>query len=1507
LGDPNVTRVWSPLLPEQLRFYFLHAMNAADPDIYICRTLRIRGEVDIARLRDSALELTRRHDVLRAYCRIVDDRPQLSLREDVGAAIRTIAVSTRAECDAIVASEHHIDEPFALDEGPLFRITIVTLGDETVVVLRFHHLIVDGTSVRLFIDGLLDTYAADQPLERPAQQFCEFASWESRRSAAAGSEDRAYWSRVLARPTALDLATGPRPARHTKRADTLHVVLDAALVTSLRQACRRHYVTPYIVVATLSQLLLHAVSGAADVVVGTPVAARPRREFQPMLGVLLNWIALRARFTSGTTFKELLVAARSELPNAYARQCTYEALLAAATVERDLARSPLFQATVNYARHEPLRAPAGLAVELDPVEVASTHYDLAFRFEEVGDTLRLGLTYYADAIDRASAERWCAAFVELATRCLDNEDAGLADVIPAFGAKQARTRRVAIAATFTADALEPLVTYWLARIGLASDVEIAPLDQIFQSLLDPAGIMATNRTGPNVVLVRLDDWKDPAHGVRELQRVLATQAERSAAETIVVACPSSTADDALEAELARVAESRRVHFVSYRDILARYPVDVIDEPSAAAYARAPYSSDFDAALALAIARAINAVIRPAPKVLVLDCDHTLWRGVVGEDGTHGLVVDEGHAKLQRLAAAAVGDGTLLCLASKNNEADVWAAFATTPGFALTRQMVTAHRIDWQPKSANLRALAKELGLGLDTFVFVDDSPVECAEVRAACPEVLVLQLPAESGRMCKFLDHVWPLDRRRATDTDRKRAALYAANAQRERLRAETTDLSGFIASLEVETRFVACSPETVARAAQLTQRTNQFTTTTRRRTEANLEAVIADGGGVLLVDASDRFGDYGIVGCAVYTAGLHVDSFMLSCRALGRGIEQRMLAELGRLARATGLTHVTVEVRRSPRNKPARAFFEAVAGPHRVGGASDDVWSYAIPTDEACTPQLIVASAVEAEDATHVAEPLALHEVWRELAALDTVAKIRREVERALARTRDTTTPFVAPRDELEASLAAIWSEVLNVDGIGVDDDYFAIGGDSIRSLALVARLVAAGLPVSVPDVHHHPTVARLAAALRGREITARVPAISAYPTSGPYPLAFAQRYVLAAYAAQNGPAPTAAFHVQDRFAIADPRGLSIDALCRAARLLVAGTPILHTRVARDGSQVELATYPDPISVEDLGGLDKDAQQAAISARLFADRMRPFDPYGGREAMIRLAVFVTSATTCELLVTAHHAFCDGWSLQAFYNRLFELYRANEQRTVAIERALAGDQHGYRELVHHEQEAARSPNITAFWREYLAARPLAHTPRRVDIRYQRRVLRRLDPRVLARATERVRGSRTSMKAVMLEAASAAFARDVASPLVAVVTNGRHEALSRPTEVFGLCWTFVPVVVRRELPHDARLAALHADLLATEAHARYPLADMFYGHDPAAIAPVSFNLTNFHHATWDRGSDLEVTRHESFHRFHFPVNIGVQLGDGMTVKVTWTTEHDEQAIHALVDRFAAELG
>jgi FkbH-like protein len=370
------------------------------------------------------------------------------------------------------------------------------------------------------------------------------------------------------------------------------------------------------------------------------------------------------------------------------------------------------------------------------------------------------------------------------------------------------------------------------------------------------------------------------------------------------------------------------------------------------------------ALATAIARRIHAILAPPYKVAALDCDEALWAGICGEDGPHGVVLDAPRRALQEFLAERRRSGLLLALCSKNNEEDVVETFRAHPEMPLRLEDFAARRINWDTKGEGLAWLAAELDLGLDSFILVDDNPKECTEAQAGAPEALALALPARAEEIPEFLRHVWAFDRARVTEEDRRRPEVYAQRAERAHAARGAASLEEFLATLGLEIRIAPLEAAQLARVAQLTQRTNQMNATLARRAEREIQALMANGAECLTVDVKDRFGNYGLTGVIIFRQGawsgsddgcesgrknadvnvgprgrpagrrpaLRVDTFLLSCRALGRGVEHRMVARLGEIALERGWETVEIAFVPGQRNRPAALFLESLCAPDAGG-----------------------------------------------------------------------------------------------------------------------------------------------------------------------------------------------------------------------------------------------------------------------------------------------------------------------------------------------------------------------------------------------------------------------------------------------------------------------------------------------------------------------------------------------------------------------------------------------
>jgi FkbH-like protein/FkbM family methyltransferase len=588
----------------------------------------------------------------------------------------------------------------------------------------------------------------------------------------------------------------------------------------------------------------------------------------------------------------------------------------------------------------------------------------------------------------------------------------------------------------------------------------------------------------------------------ELVDALAAFTRDTTAQTLLAVVPSdekATGSFApllapIENELLRrVRELPGVHAVGSEEIRARYPSPDFHQPDARQLGHVSYTADGFAAIGTSVFRMFAALRRLPFKVIALDCDHTLWQGACGEDGPLGVAVTPAHRALQEFMLRQMEAGMLLCLCSKNHGADVWAVFEQNPAMVLKREHVAAARINWSAKSDNLRMLATELRVGLDSVIFLDDNPTECAEVRAHCPEVLSLQLPVELERIESFLQHVWAFDHFAITNEDRARTQMVAAGGRREKFREHAPTLESFIAGLELKVTVFPPDKDALERIAQLTQRTNQFNFSTIRRSTGDLRQFLASPAArCLAVRVTDRFGDYGLVGALLYATdvdGLRVDTFLLSCRVLGRGVEHQVLADLGRRAMSDGKSWIEFAFRPTEKNQPARDFIISLGA---VGDIGQNTTLHRVTAAQLAglrySPSPPGDAAARAKG-TETAGPPPLHPTAMHRPAVEKLTTVTdqlddaRKIAVAAEAHRLRAAGFSATTGDrelpvtLSGKLLAIWRRILGRPLLGLDDKFMEVGGTSLMAVQVVAAVrKELQFPLSVVAFFESPSVRLLA-----------------------------------------------------------------------------------------------------------------------------------------------------------------------------------------------------------------------------------------------------------------------------------------------------------------------------------------------------------------------------------------------------------------------------------------------
>jgi FkbH-like protein len=350
-----------------------------------------------------------------------------------------------------------------------------------------------------------------------------------------------------------------------------------------------------------------------------------------------------------------------------------------------------------------------------------------------------------------------------------------------------------------------------------------------------------------------------------------------------------------------------------------------------AIAKVPYGSEALSRLALEHVKYLRAFLGRAKKVLVLDADNTIWGGIVGEDGLDGIRLDSdsaaaGYLELQRHVAELGRKGVVLALNSSNERADVLEVFAKRPEMLLRAADFAVIVANWEDKAENLLGIARTLDLSLDSFVFVDDDPVQCARVRGALPEVVVVELEGDPFSFAPRLARAGWFDTLALTDEDRRRNELYRADVKRHELEQVAESSEEFVSSLGVHLFISRLARGGLARAASLTQRTNQFNLTTRRYTEPQLRDVLVDpASSAFTVRLVDRFGDIGVIGLVLLRREgprALIDVFLMSCRALRRRVEDSMLAFAVSQALRSGATEVIGTYAPTAKNAQTATFY---------------------------------------------------------------------------------------------------------------------------------------------------------------------------------------------------------------------------------------------------------------------------------------------------------------------------------------------------------------------------------------------------------------------------------------------------------------------------------------------------------------------------------------------------------------------------------------------------------
>lgn len=501
------------------------------------------------------------------------------------------------------------------------------------------------------------------------------------------------------------------------------------------------------------------------------------------------------------------------------------------------------------------------------------------------------------------------------------------------------TVKVAFLGSFTIDPLVDFTIIQAADCGIGLETYVAPYGQIAQEILNSESGLYQFQPEMTFLFAEPDSLSEnPLNAAGQIATLSRQFTDKSSGILVlstfmappnwplhILSSDQQTALTEANHQLKHhVADNSQIQLNDLNALAAYFGYANALSPEMTAMAKIPFSEGFLALLAQKLVSHLKVQTRLTRKCLVLDCDNTLWGGIIGEDGIDGIALGPDwpgreYVNFQKAILELHEQGAILAINSKNNEADVMQVLHEHPHMVLREEHFAAICVNWDPKPQNMEKLARSINIGLDSLVFVDDNPAERQLMRQMLPEVAVLDVPPNPALYEKTLRQTNFFAKASLTEEDKNRGQIYAAQRKRVQLQKSSVTLADYLKSLEMTCSIRLAKEADIKRAVQLTQRTNQFNLTVRRYTESEIQKMLESSQwNVYVLGLKDKFGDNGTVGLALVEKQSNcwrIDTFLMSCRVIGRQAEDALVDRICRDAIADKAQKMFAEYIKAPKN----------------------------------------------------------------------------------------------------------------------------------------------------------------------------------------------------------------------------------------------------------------------------------------------------------------------------------------------------------------------------------------------------------------------------------------------------------------------------------------------------------------------------------------------------------------------------------------------------------------
>jgi amino acid adenylation domain-containing protein len=1489
-----------PLSFSQERLWLLDQIDPDSPAYNLVRAVKLEGMLDGTALERSFNEIIRRHESLRTSFQIVDGRPVQVIAPSLIISMPVIDLlclsESEREAEMLRLCDEEVWRRFDLANGPLLRAKLIRVDlTKHILLLATHHIVSDAWSTGILVKEMATLYeaflnGADSPLPPLRIQYADFAVWQREWLQGEVLETQlSYWKRQLAdHPSDLQLPIDhPRSSTQSFRGATETLVMPTALTESLKALGQREGATPFMILMAAFKTLLHRYTHSKDIVIGSPIANRNRPEIEGLIGFFINTLVFRTDFSGNPTFKEALARVRRTCLEAFAHQdLPFERLVEELQPERDIGRTPFFQ-VMFLLQNVPLPdlKLAGLSVSLLELKNRVSKFDMTLNLAEGPEGITASIDYSADLFESVTISRMLRHLRALLEGIALNPQQSLSHIQMLSDAERQQllfewnqTEKDYDATRCIHLVFEAQAKQTPDAMALAFEDTYLTYDELNRRANQLAHFLIEMGAGPEILV--------PICLPRSIGMIVGLLAILKAGAAYVPLDPSFP-----KQRLSYMLEDTRAALLvteeSLRELFLEFDGRTIC-----------LDSEWDS-IATRSDRNPNSPVNSEDLVYVIFTSGSTGR-------PKGVAVE--HRQLINYVYSIVDILELPHGGSYATVSTLAADLGNTMVFPSLCRGGTLHVVA-QERVTDPAALAEYFNNHPIDYLKIVPSHV-AALIGASNPEQvlprkrLVLGGEASAYRLietlqslapgCMIFNHYGPTETTvgvmtyKLTEDSRKDCSFCVplgrpiGNTQiyilDEHLEPVPIGVTGdiYIGGAGV-TRGYLNHPELSAEKF-IPNPFNQSSGARIYRT-GDLGRYLPNGNVEFLGRADDqvKIRGYRIETSEIEsTLAQHPAVREVVVRALGDSPADKYLA-----------AYVVVNQAAPPSINELRSFLK-----------------------ERLPDYMSVSSFVIME-----AIPLTPN------------GKIDRRALPSPDAVRPKESDYVAPRTEVETILTNVWQEVLGVAPISIHDNFFALGGDSIRAIQIIHKARAYNLALTAKDVFRSTTICEIARSMsKGMRAQKSKPPldlielpphiVDLLPDSveDAYPLSKMQELMLHHYFKdeQN----EAVYHCQLWLHIHDDT-LSIPALNKAVEALIKKHPVLRTTLIAIGGERTIQAVNKKVNPQiaeiDITGLSPDEQEAYIDALITGDRKRAFDINDDR-TLQRIKLIKRSETSVEFFQSISHTIIDGWGNNALCKELLEFYLMVKNGKEIPETT---SPNSFKEFIALEQEVIKSQEARDFWADHLTQRHRFNLKPEAPATAEEpntKIIRPIDAELAASLLKLANSLSISLKTICLSAYLDLIGTITRQHIVTVgvISNGRSERLSDPFKAYGLFWNVAPFCCRVDFEDKvAQLKEVQRLLIDIEQFATYPLPQILEDQQESELFFATLNFLHFHNApTLAADTGIKILRSSGHDKFHFPLNYVVSLDPvdaGMTLRVEFDRRYfNRDSASSLVNTYIDQL-